>query len=155
MISASHIIGKLTYRELCDQKFPWVEKIPNILKRKFKKWVQDICTNKTEIPWAIPLKLECVTAIDLHVFDDGSILANCVAVYAVVNQPSIISKGLLVSKTRLSKNDLTIPRLELVSAHMVSNLVTNVMSALQRENIRSVVGWTDRQYSCFMLVKPV
>ena len=81
-----------------------------------------------------------MTAIDLHVFGDASILANCAAVYAVVNQPSITSKGLLVSKTRLSKKDLTIPRLELVSAHMASNLVTNVMSALQREYIRSVVG---------------
>ena len=71
-----------------------------------------------------------MTAIYQHVFGDASILSNCSAVYAVVNQPSITSKELLVSKNRLSKKDLTVPMLELVSAHMVSNLVTNVMSAL-------------------------
>ena len=34
-------------------------------------------SNKIVLPRAIPLKLESVTAIDLHVFRDASILANC------------------------------------------------------------------------------
>ena len=42
LISASHIIVKLIYRELCDLKIPWDKEIPDILKCKFKKWVQDI-----------------------------------------------------------------------------------------------------------------
>ena len=36
LILASHIIGKLIYREFCDLKIPWVEEISDILKRKFK-----------------------------------------------------------------------------------------------------------------------
>ena len=66
-------------------------------------------------PRATPLKLESVSAIDLHVFGDASILANCASVYGVVYQPSITSKGLLVSKFQISKKDVTILRLELVS----------------------------------------
>ena len=73
--------------------------------------------------------------IDLHVFGDASILANCVAVYAVVYQPNITKKGLLVSKYLISKKDVTIPRLELVSMHMGSNLVFNVLSVLKTYNI--------------------
>ena len=67
-----------------------------------------------------------MTAIDLVVFGDASILANFAAVYAVHYQPSITNKGLLVSKSRISKKDVTIPRLELASAHMGTNLVSNV-----------------------------
>ena len=66
LISVSHIIGKLIYRELCDLKIPWDEEIPDILKSKFKKWSQDINSNKIVLPRAIPLKLESVTAIGLH-----------------------------------------------------------------------------------------
>ena len=66
---------------------------------------------------------------------DASILANCAAVYAVVYQPNITKKGLLVSKYLISKKDVTIPRLELVSMHMGSNLVFNVLSVLKTYNI--------------------
>ena len=98
--------------------------------------------NKTILPQAIPIKLESVSAIDLHVFGNASILTNSVD-FAVVYQPSITNKGLLVSKSRMVKKDVTIPRLELVSAHMDSILVSNVLSALKTENIRSLVEWTD------------
>ena len=135
LISAGPIIGKLVYCELCDLKTPWDEEIPDILKLKFKKWVQDISSKKIVLPRAIPLKLESVTAIDLHVFGDASILINCAAVYAVAYQSNITNKGLLVSKSRIAKKDVTIPRLELVSVHMGSNLLSNVLSALKTENI--------------------
>ena len=84
-----------------------------------------------------------MTLIDLHVFGDASILANCPAVYAVVYQLSITSNRLLVSKSRLSKKDVTIPRLELVSAYKGSNLASNVLSALKTENTTAVVWQTD------------
>ena len=55
LISASHIIGKSIYRELRDPKIPRDEEIPDILKRKFKKYVQDISNNETVLPRAILL----------------------------------------------------------------------------------------------------
>ena len=54
-------------------------------------------SNKIVLPRAIPFKLKFVT--DLRQFGD----ANCAAVNAVVNHPSITNKRLLVSKTRISK----------------------------------------------------
>ena len=59
-----------------DLKISWDEEIPDILKRKFKKWIKDISGIKIAFPRAIPLKLESVTAIDLHVFRDPGILTN-------------------------------------------------------------------------------
>ena len=134
LISPSHITGKVIYRELCDKKLPWDTEIPQILKKKFTKWVNDITNILIEIPRSIPTHKESITSVDLHVFGDGSIVANCAAVYAVVNQPSAISIGLVASKLRISKRDLPIPRLELVSTPMACNLVSNIMSALKNEN---------------------
>ena len=98
LISASHIIGKVIYRELCDKKLPWDTEIPQILKKKFTKWVNDITNILIEIPRSIPTHKESITSVDLHVFGDASIVANCAAVYAVVNQPSAISQGLVASR---------------------------------------------------------
>ena len=81
-----------------------------------------------------------MTKIDLQMFGDGNILANCAAVYAVVYQPSITHKGFLVNKSRISEKYVTIPRLELVSAHMGSSLVSIVLSVLKTENRKSAVG---------------
>ena len=50
--------------------------------------------------------------------------------------------------SRISKKDVIIPKLELVSAYMGSSLVSNALSALKTENIRSVVGW---KYSTVVL----
>ena len=95
------------------------------------------------MPRSISPHKESITSIDLHVFGDDSIVPNCTAVYAVVNQPSGISQGLVASKSQISKTDLKIPRLKLVSAHMACNLISNVQSDLKNQNIRSALGWAD------------
>ena len=81
---------------------------------------------KTELPRSIPLAQDSITAIDLHVFADASIVANCAAVYAVVYQPSSVSQDLVTGKSRISKHNITVPRLELISTYMGANLVQNV-----------------------------
>ena len=98
---------------------------------------------KNEIPRSVVLNKESITTVDLNVFVDASIVASCAVFYAVVHQPSVTNQGLVHSKSRISKKNLIIPRLELVSAHMASNLIENVKAALNRSNIRSVTGWTD------------
>ena len=105
--------------------------------------MRDTSSLKNEIPRSVALNKESMTAVDLHIFGDAKVVASCVVVYVVVHQSSVTDQGLVVSKSRISKKDLTIPRLELVSAHIASNLTENVKAALKRRNIRSVTGWTD------------
>ena len=81
--------------------------------------------------------------VDLHVFGDASVLGCCAAAYVVVYQPSSDNQGLIASKSRLSKRGMTIPRLELIAAHMATNLEANIKEALPSQNIRSVTCWTD------------
>ena len=62
LISATYINSLVISASL---KIHWDEEISQILKPKFKKWVQDISNNETVLPRAIPLKLESVTVIGL------------------------------------------------------------------------------------------
>ena len=61
--------------------------------------------------------------IDLHLFSDANTMACCTAAIAGVQDNSGKSKGLLASKSRLSKRNTSVPRLELVSGHMEASLV--------------------------------
>ena len=58
-------------------------------------------------------------------------------------QESDMHQGLLPEKAQLVKKKLTMPRLELISAHMAATLVDNIRGALEGYVVRSVYGWTD------------
>ena len=79
-----------------------------------------------------------------YVFGDASLLGTCAVAYAVIKQPSGSNNGLISSKSRLSKKQSTIPRLELVAVQMAENLAINIRSSLQNFNIREVYEWSDR-----------
>ena len=66
---------------------------------------------------------EPVESVELHAFGDASGIGVSTAVYAVIQQPTRVSSRLVAAKSRLAKKGLTIPRLELVSGHMDTNLV--------------------------------
>ena len=72
-----------------------------------------------EIPTSLTLKRVPINSADLHIFGDASILRNCAVAYAVISQPSKLNQGLVASKSRLLKNDITMQRLELIATHMV------------------------------------
>ena len=48
-----------------------------------------------------------------------------------------------MSKSRITKQDIEIPRLELKATHVLTSLATNIMKVLKGYNRRSVRGWTD------------
>ena len=86
---------------------------------------------------------ETITNIDVHLFSDVSINGVCTVAYAVIYQPNKISQGLITSKSRLAKRNLTIPRLELKAAQMSANLSQNIKNALNNQNIRNLYVWSD------------
>ena len=81
-------------------------------------------------------------------------MACCTAAIAVVEDESRKSKGLLASKSRLSKRNTSVPRLELVSGHMGANLARNLTRALKRLPIRLVVIWMDSLVSLYWILNP-
>ena len=63
--------------------------------------------------------------------------------YAVVHQKDGRSQGILAAKSSLSRRTLTVPRLELVAAHMATNLMENTRSALKKYLVDRCYAWTD------------
>ena len=93
-------------------------------------------------------------AVELHLFADASALACSTVAIAVVEQDSGKTKGLLVLKSRLSKLNTSIPRLELVSGHMGANLARNLTRALKGLPIQLVVIWMDSLISLYWILNP-
>ena len=70
-------------------------------------------------------------------------MGTCAVVYALVFQPNGTQQNIIASKSRLAKQKLSIPKLELVATHMAANLADNIKIALANLNIRNAFGWTD------------
>ena len=83
---------------------------------------------------------------------DAGTTACCTVAVAVVEDDSGRSKGLLVSKSRLSERSTSVPRLELVSGHMRANLARNLTRALKRLPIRLVMIWMDSLISLYWIL---
>ena len=62
-----------------------------------------------------------ITAVTLQGFGDARKIGVSATVYSVVQQGNNTTQGLICSKSRPAKKNLSIPRLELVAAHMTSN----------------------------------
>ena len=61
----------------------------------------------------------------------------------VIYQPNKISQGLITSKSRLAKRNLTLPRLELIAVQMFANLSQNIKSALRNQKVRNFYAWSE------------
>ena len=112
----------IAFHDICDRKLGWDTELPNDLTNRWERWLKSL-------PSVLPCqdafleKRATTTEIDLRGFSDASILGCCAVIHAVAKQSDQVCLGLLVSKTRLAKRALRIPTLELVSCHMVSNLL--------------------------------
>ena len=119
----------------------WDNEISQEIEKKWVKWVNDL-NIKIEIPRSISIR-ETITNIDIHLFSDASINGVCTVAYRVIYQPNKISQGLITSKSRLEKKNLTIPRLELIAAQISANLSQNIKNALNNQNVRNFYAWSD------------
>ena len=107
-----------------------------------EKWENKLPA-KVNIPRTINLGQEVLEMIYIHVFGNVSLLGTCAVAYAVIRQPSVTKQGLIASKSKLSKKQLTISILGLLPAQMVANLANNIQNSLPNYNIREVYGWSD------------
>ena len=90
---------------------------------------------------------EPVVDIQLHAFGDASTQSVSDAVYAVTRQPSRTTQRLVAAKGWLAKQSLTIPRLELVSANMATNLVINLRNTLHDLPNSEDYAWLDSTFT--------
>ena len=144
--------GKQLYREACDAQCAWDEKLPEELAVRYQKWEQNL-PRLLDVPRALVIAREQIEGISLHAFGDASGRGVAAVVYAVVKQGSCITQGLVAARSRLAKQGLTIPRLELVSGHMAVNLIKNVSDALVSLPVTSMTAWLDSSVALHWILK--
>ena len=142
--------GKLVYCTVCDTKGAWDAHLSCDLAKLWVKWESRL-PERFAVPRSLVVHWEEIEQIDLHSF--GDVCANGLAacVYAVIWQASGTNQGLIAARSRLSKQGLTIPRLELVSGHMAVNLVDNVRDALDGLPVRSTHCWLDSSVALYWI----
>ena len=64
-----------------------------------------------------------ISHVDIHVFRDSSITGACAVAYDKVFQQHRLKQKIIASKSCLSKQKLSISRLELLATHMAANLL--------------------------------
>ena len=140
LVSPVSVLGKMIYHDTCDNNTPWDKELPQDLRNSWNKWRGKL-PRKIEVPRSFVPYREAIQAINLHAFGDASGEGTCAAVYAVIQQNQGTVQGLVVSKSRLAKKSLTIPRLELVSGLVATKLLDNIKAVLDGLPIRHCYSW--------------
>ena len=130
LVSPVTLDGKRIYRETCNQKIARDAPLPEAIATKWRNWELKL-SNTVIIPHSQTIHQEPINKVKLHAFGDASGHGMSAVIFAVVTQESGVTQGLVVAKSRLAKQGLTIPRLELISGHMAVNLAMNVRKALE------------------------
>ncbi|CAB4014977.1 Pro-Pol poly [Paramuricea clavata] len=140
LTSPTVVEGKRLYREACQSTEEWNIEVPKPLRKEWLKWNRQFQT--VRVPRSISTSVRKMKAVHLHVFSDVSNMAcqPLPSLYVVEGITGVV-KGLLASKSRISKQNTTIPRLELVSGHMAANMVKNLWRALKHWPIVSTTVW--------------
>jgi hypothetical protein len=129
IVSPVTLEGKLIYREACNQKIAWDTPLPENIATIWKTWEGDL-PESVSTQRILASYQEPIEKVQIHAFGDASGKGISPAVYTVVTQESGTTQGLITAKSRIARQGLTIPRLELVAGHMAVNLAAYVRESL-------------------------
>ena len=130
IILPTTVKGKQVYRDTCDETKGWKAEVSDELKKEWIKWMSQL--KSVRVPRSVARGVGRVQAIHLHVFADARNIACSTVVIAVIEGTTGVLKGLLTSKSRISKRNTSMARLELVSGQMAANMVRNLHKALKQ-----------------------
>lgn len=141
-ISPITIKAKILLQSLWILKIGWDDPLPPHIQ---KQWLilhnSLISTSEITIPrWTFNSKQ---SSCQLHGFCDASMAAYGAVVYLRVEHNSKIINSLLISKTRVAPlKTVSVPRLELCAATLLSDLLCYIISALKIDSV-PIFCWTD------------
>lgn len=126
--------------ELCDELFQYIDSLQYITEIKIPRWIN---TSKKN------------SSIQIHGFSDASTMAYGAALYIrTVDKNEKVHVHLIASKSKVApKKALTIPRLELCGAHLLSKLLSSVRTGLRHATVSSenIYLWCDSEVVCYWL----
>ncbi|XP_065068275.1 uncharacterized protein LOC135693670 [Rhopilema esculentum] len=147
ILSPVGVTAKILFQDLCKLNVGWDEPIPDLLTATWKLWLEDLeRVQNISLPRCLyDADSDKVRSVEIHAFGDASRKAYCGVVYLVYETPEGIKTTLLCSKSRVAPlKEITIPRLELLSAKILATLVDTVVKALSSQlEITNIKLWLD------------
>ena len=135
--------GKLLFRGCCDLKLPWDQPVLNEMYKRWIDWERSL-PKSISIPRAFNMSFSTIKEVNIHTFADASGQGVCATLYVVIRQQNgEVHQGILCAKSRLVKKNQTIPRLELIAAHMAANITANTIKSLKSSKLNNIVCWSD------------
>ena len=135
--------AKLLFQEVCKAKIKWKAKLPPEIAEKFEHWKRQI-GKLAEIKLPRQVVIPNYDTVELHGFGDASKLGYCACVYLVSRNSALNVSRLVVSKTRVSPlKEMSIPRLELTAAFLLSRLMAIVIKFHNTLKFDKLVYYSD------------
>lgn len=137
------ISAKLLIQEVWTLKVDWDQQLPPDVIRKWTEFLDNLQElAKLEVPrW---MNMTSTGQLEIHGFCDASSKAIAAVVFCRnADSDGIVTTRFMCAKTKVAPlKRLTIPRLELSGAVLLTKLVKQVLRVLQRDDLR-IYLWTD------------
>lgn len=155
LIAPCVVIAKIILQKLWSYKLSWDESIPSDLDTTWRNFKSELsCINNLRIPRRVVC--DDSVLIEIHGFADASSSAygGCVYIRSI-DKNGRIQVTLLGAKSRVAPvKSVTIPRLELCAALLLSQLIDKVRNSLNL-NIQKYFLWSDSSVClCWIKTSP-
>ena len=144
-IAPSVIVMKILYQNLWVEKLEWDDPVPMVYQTEHRQWKQQLhCLNSRQLPRCYYRVDATPTSVHLHGFSDASEKAYSAVVYARSTYNNHLPLVALVSaNTKVAPlKSLSIPRLELCGADLLSKLLDRIRHALNL-SATCMYAWCD------------
>ena len=146
---------KMLFKELCEAKTDWDDPLPPVLLKKWNVLINSLCEAKLVIipRWYFKDVDYSSMICRLQGFSDASKAAYAAVVYLSIEVGTHKVNKLIGSKSRVSPmKELTIPRLELLGALLLANLMKTISQALENElSLKTPCYFTDSQATLYWI----
>ena len=140
------IKAKIFIQQLWEKNMSWDDPLPTRLRNEWAKIVYDLQNlSKIQIPRYVNTERDGTEEYQLICFCDASGKAFATAVYIRVIGPHSVKANLIFAKARVTpKEELTLPRLELLGTHIGKRSTHFVKKYLDLATPKTIL-WTDSQ----------
>ena len=130
LLSPYVFLCKLLVRDIWQDNLSWDDPLPPLLMKRWDNWRAELPSLPTV---TLPRHVGIVGAETqrLHGFCDASFMGFGAVIYLVTFKDNRVVSHLITSKTRIAPSKISsVPRLELCSALLLSNLMSNVKEVI-------------------------
>jgi len=147
--------ARILFQETWKRQLTWDKQVPDDIQQDWETWISDLPAIHD---FAIPRRLHPSDSkpiiTQLHGFSDASSVAYGAAIYLrTVAEDGSISTTLVVAKARvLPVKPITIPRAELLGAHLLARMLTRTGKLLNIPDTH-LFAWTDSEIVLYWVPK--